>query len=130
MNIGWIGTGVMGVSMAGHLLTAGHRVTVFSRTKSKAQSLLDRGAVWAESPRAVAEASEVVFTMVGFPQDVREVYLGRSGVVEGGSAGKICVDMTTTSPALAKEIAGRVTALDAPVSGGDVGARKIGRAHV
>ena len=123
MNIGWIGTGVMGVSMAGHLLTAGHRVTVFSRTKSKAQSLLDRGAVWAESPRAVAEASEVVFTMVGFPQDVREVYLGRSGVVEGGSAGKICVDMTTTSPALAKEIAGRVTALDAPVSGGDVGAR-------
>jgi len=123
MNIGWIGTGVMGGSMAGHLLAKGHAVTVYSRTQAKAQPVLDRGAVWADSPRAVAESSDVIFTMVGTPADVRAVYFGSKGVVEGWSEGTVCVDMTTTSPALAKEIAARVTALDAPVSGGDVGAR-------
>jgi len=103
-----------------------HAVTVFNRTKSKAQPLLDRGATWADSPRAVAENSEIVFTMVGFPADVREVYFGNNGVLERPS--KILVDMTTTAPSLAREIyvaakAKGASALDAPVSGGDVGAR-------
>lgn len=124
MNIGWIGTGVMGVSMAGHLLDAGHRLTVYTRTRSKAQPLLDKGARWADSPRAAAAAAEVVLTMVGFPQDVRDVYFGENGVLAGMTPGRVCVDMTTTSPTLAQEIAARATALDAPVSGGDVGARK------
>lgn len=123
MRIGWIGTGVMGSAMAGHVLAAGHEVTVFSRTRSKAERLLAAGARWAESPRAVAGASEVVCTMVGFPQDVREVYFGGDGVLAGWEPGKILVDFTTSSPALAREIAARATALDAPVTGGDVGAR-------
>ena len=126
MKLGWIGTGVMGASMCGHLL--GHAVTIFNRTKAKAQPLLDRGAAWADSPRAVAENSEVVFTMVGFPQDVREVYFGATGVLGRAKPGHIFVDMTTTAPSLAGEIyaaakANRASALDAPVSGGDVGAR-------
>jgi len=123
MNIGWIGTGVMGAAMAGHLLARGHRLAVFSRTRTKAQPLLERGAVWLDSPRTVAEHSDVIFTMVGFPHEVREVYFGPTGVVAGWQAGRVCVDMTTTSPTLAREIAARVTALDAPVTGGDVGAR-------
>ena len=128
MNIGWIGTGVMGASMCGHLPGKGHAVTVFNRTKAKAQPLLDQGAVWADSPRAVAENSNVVFTMVGFPQDVREVYFGATGVVAGTRRGHVLVDMTTTAPSLAQEIYAATktkgaSALDAPVSGGDVGAR-------
>ncbi|HUJ09040.1 MAG TPA: NAD(P)-dependent oxidoreductase [Verrucomicrobiae bacterium] len=128
-RIGWIGTGVMGVSMCGHLLNKGHKITVFNRTKAKVQPLLDKGAVWADSPRAVVEPSDVTFTMVGFPQDVRDVYLGIDGVMECRSVqGKILVDMTTTAPSLAQEIyaaaKGRgAQAIDAPVSGGDVGAR-------
>jgi 3-hydroxyisobutyrate dehydrogenase len=130
MKIGWIGTGVMGVSMCGHLIAKGYPATVFSRTKAKAQPLLDKGAQWADSPRAVTEQSDVVFTMVGFPNDVREVYLGRNGVVAAGGdrGGKILVDMTTTSPSLSQEIYAAakkqgMSAIDAPVSGGDVGAR-------
>ena len=129
MNLGWIGTGVMGAPMCEHLLARGFAVTVFNRTKTKAQPLLDKGAVWAVSPRAVAENSDVLFTMVGFPQDVREVYMGRDGVLECRSVeGKTLVDMTTTAPSLAQEIyvtakAKGASALDAPVSGGDVGAR-------
>jgi len=128
-RIGWIGTGVMGASMCGHLLAAGYRATVFNRTRAKARSLLDRGARWAESPRAVAAESEVVFTMVGFPQDVREVVLGPDGVLAGCRPGAILVDMTTGPPQLAMEIAAEAHrrgchALDAPVSGGDVGARE------
>ncbi len=128
-RIGWIGTGVMGASMCGHLLDRGFSVTVFNRTKAKAQGLLDRGAAWADSPRQVAEASDVVFTIVGFPHDVRQVILGPDGVLEGCSPGNIIVDMTTSEPSLAVEIAERakekqVWAIDAPVSGGDVGARQ------
>jgi 3-hydroxyisobutyrate dehydrogenase len=127
-RIGWIGTGVMGSSMCGHLLTAGYRVTVHSRTRSKAQSLLDRGAQWAESPHAVAAESDVLFTMVGFPQDVRQVYFGTDGILSGAGTGTILIDMTTTQPSLSREIAAAasakdLSAIDAPVSGGDVGAK-------
>jgi 3-hydroxyisobutyrate dehydrogenase len=126
--IGWIGTGVMGFSMCNHVLSKGYRVTVYNRTESKAQQLLDQGARWAETSRAVAEQSHVVFTMVGFPEDVREVYFGESGILAGCKPGTILVDMTTTSPSLAGEIyqlaaSKSVYAIDAPVSGGDVGAR-------
>ncbi len=127
-RIGWIGTGVMGVSMCGHLMAAGHPATVFNRTRAKAQPLLDKGAAWADSPRAVAEASDVVFTIVGYPADVRRVYFEADGVLAGLKPGAIAVDMTTTSPSLAVEIfatakAKGAHALDAPVSGGDVGAK-------
>jgi 3-hydroxyisobutyrate dehydrogenase len=127
-RIGWIGTGVMGSSMCGHLLTAGYRLTVHSRTKAKAQPLLDCGAQWAEHPRAVAAESDVLFTMVGFPQDVRQVYFGTDGILSGAGAGTILIDMTTTQPSLSREIAVTastkdLSAIDAPVSGGDVGAK-------
>ncbi len=127
-RIAWIGTGVMGAPMCGHLLAAGHQVAVFSRTKTKAQPLLDQGATWAASPAEAARDAAVAFTMVGFPQDVREVYLGADGLLQGLAPGAIAVDMTTTSPTLAQEIYARareqgVATLDAPVSGGDVGAR-------
>jgi 3-hydroxyisobutyrate dehydrogenase len=127
-RIGWIGTGVMGASMCGHLMTAGYRVTVHSRTRSKAQPLLDRGAQWAESPRTIAAESDVLFTMVGFPQDVRQVYFGTDGILFGTGAGTILIDMTTTQPALSREIAVAASvkglaAIDAPVSGGDIGAK-------
>jgi 3-hydroxyisobutyrate dehydrogenase len=128
MRVGWIGAGVMGASMCGHLIAAGHSVTIFTRTKSKAQPLLERGAAWADSPRAAAERSDVVFTMVGFPDEVRAVYFGADGVLAGARPGSVLVDMTTTEPTLAREICEAAnhkgaTALDAPVSGGDVGAR-------
>jgi 3-hydroxyisobutyrate dehydrogenase len=127
-KIGWIGAGVMGSSMCGHLLKAGYRVTVHSRTRSKAQPLLDRGAQWAESPRALAAESDVLFTMVGFPQDVRTVYFDETGILAGARAGTILIDMTTTQPSLSREIAAAasakgLSAIDAPVSGGDVGAK-------
>lgn len=128
MKIGWIGTGVMGKSMAGHLRAAGHELTVFNRSREKARELLDRGASWASTPSQVARSSEVVFTMVGYPEDVREVVLGTQGVLAGIPPGGIVVDCTTSSPSLAVEIAERAAvqgaaALDAPVSGGDIGAR-------
>ena len=97
-RVGWIGIGVMGSSMCGHLLMAGYHVTVHSRTQSKAQPLLDRGAQWAESPRAVSGKSDVVFTMVGFPQDVRAVYFGETGVLAGARAGMTLIDMTHMLP--------------------------------
>lgn len=127
-RIGWIGTGVMGRSMCQHLMNAGHTATVFTRTRAKAQALLDAGAKWADCARAVAEASEVVFAIVGFPRDVREVFLGDGGALAGAKKGTILVDMTTSEPQLAREIAEAAqargcAALDAPVSGGDVGAR-------
>jgi 3-hydroxyisobutyrate dehydrogenase len=129
MKLGWIGLGVMGASMCAHLRRAGHEVSVFTRTRERADACIALGCVWADSPRAVAEASDVVFTMVGFPRDVREVALGGSGVLAGLRAGGILVDMTTSEPALAVEIAAAARArgawaLDAPVSGGDVGARE------
>ena len=127
-NIGWIGTGVMGLSMCGHLQAKGHPVTIYSRTKSRAQSLIDNGASWADSPAAVADRSDVLFTMVSLPSDVRTVYLGDKGALSVARAGTIAVDMTTTEPTLSREIyeaakVKGVAAIDAPVSGGDVGAR-------
>ncbi len=128
-RIGWIGTGVMGRSMAAHLLSGGYCVHVHSRTREKADSLLARGAIWCDAPRAVAENSDVVFIMVGYPQDVRQVVLDKAnGVLAGCRPGCTLVDMTTSSPDLAQQIAqaGKllgVPCLDAPVSGGDVGAR-------
>src|SRR5690606_34516329 len=104
-RIGWIGTGVMGSSMCGHLMAAGFSATVFNRTKSKAQPLVDQGAAWADTPQAVAEASDVVFTIVGFPSDVRSVILGDGGVLAGSKQGSVIVDMTTSEPSLAVEIA-------------------------
>ncbi len=127
-RLGWIGTGVMGRWMCQHLLTKGYKATVYNRTKDKAAPLLEAGAAWAETPKAVAERSDVVFGIVGFPRDVREVYLGPSGALAGSKPGTILVDMTTSEPSLAIEIyqaakAKGVESLDAPVSGGDVGAK-------
>ncbi len=127
--IGWIGTGVMGQPMCAHLLAGGYRVTVHTRTKAKAEALLQIGAQWADSPREVAEQSQVVFTMVGFPTDVHEVYLGPAGLLAGAKPGSLCVDMTTTRPNLAMTLYNAARdrgcrTLDAPVSGGDVGARQ------
>jgi 3-hydroxyisobutyrate dehydrogenase len=118
----------MGRSMCGHLLAKGHAVTVYSRTREKADALVAQGATWADSPAAVARNASVVFTMVGFPRDVREVYFGNSGVLGALAPSAIAVDMTTTEPSLAVEIAAAASArgasaVDAPVSGGDVGAR-------
>ena len=128
-RIGWIGTGVMGSSMCGHLIDAGFSATVFNRTRAKADGLVGKGAVWANSPQAVAENSDVVFTIVGYPADVRQVALGGHGALAGCREGMILVDMTTSEPSLAVEIAEAaaakgVAAIDAPVSGGDIGARE------
>jgi 3-hydroxyisobutyrate dehydrogenase len=128
-RLGWIGTGVMGTSMCGRLLRAGFAATVFNRTRAKAEPLLAAGARWADAPRAVAAAADVTFTMVGYPADVRQVILGPDGVLAGCKPGDVIVDMTTSEPSLAAEIAAaaaqkQVQAIDAPVSGGDVGARE------
>lgn len=128
-RIGWIGTGVMGSSMCGHLIQAGYSATVYNRTQKRAQTLLDAGAQWADSPIEVARSSDVIFTIVGFPNDVREVILGEQGALAGAEKGSVMVDMTTSDPSLAVEIAqlaGQkgVHSIDAPVSGGDVGARE------
>ena len=128
-RIGWIGTGVMGASMCGHLIDQGFSATVFSRTRSKADGLIEKGATWADSPKQVAENSDVIFSIVGFPSDVRSVMLGPDGALEGCSDGNILVDMTTSEPSLAVEIAEAAKAkgvysVDAPVSGGDVGAKE------
>jgi 3-hydroxyisobutyrate dehydrogenase len=127
-RVGWIGTGVMGRWMCQHLMTKGYKPTVYNRTKEKAQPLLDAGAAWADTPKAVAERSDVVFAIVGFPKDVREVFLGPQGALAGSRSGATLVDMTTSEPSLAREIytaakAKGVAAIDAPVSGGDVGAK-------
>jgi 3-hydroxyisobutyrate dehydrogenase len=127
-RIGWIGTGVMGSSMVGHLISAGYSATVYSRSKSKAEPLISRGAQWAETPKKVAEQSDVVFSIVGFPSDVREVVLGSEGALAGSKPGTILVDMTTSEPSLAVEIhqtalSKGVLSVDAPVSGGDIGAK-------
>jgi 3-hydroxyisobutyrate dehydrogenase len=128
-RIGWIGTGVMGSSMCGHLMAAGFQATVYNRTKTKAEALLAKGAKWADTPRGVAEASDVVFSIVGFPSDVRSVLLGDDGALASSKAGAILVDMTTSEPSLAIEIyeaakKKQVHSVDAPVSGGDIGAKE------
>jgi 3-hydroxyisobutyrate dehydrogenase len=127
-RIAFVGTGVMGGPMAGHLLDAGYELTVFNRTPERAAPLLDRGAVWASSAGDAAAEADVTITMVGYPVDVEEVYLTPGGILEQAREGSVVVDMTTSSPALATRIAHEaaqrgVVALDAPVSGGDVGAR-------
>lgn len=114
--------------MAGHLLDAGHELSVYNRTRERAQPLIDKGATWRDSPADVAADVEVVFTMLGFPVDVRDVVLADNGILEAAHPGSLFIDMTTSEPALAQEIhetarVKNVQALDAPVSGGDVGAR-------
>lgn len=128
-RVGWIGTGVMGLSMCGRLMNAGYSATVYNRTRSRTKPLVDRGAKDAASPREVAESSDVIFTIVGYPADVREVTLGADGTLAGAKPGSVLVDMTTSEPALALEIfeaarAKGVGSVDAPVSGGDVGAKE------
>ncbi len=128
-RIGWIGTGVMGASMCGHLIAAGYKTTVTNRNRKKAEPLCAQGAAWADTPRQVAEQSDVLFSIVGYPADVRSVLLGPDGALSGSKPGGILVDMTTSEPSLAIEIyeAARgkgVHSVDAPVSGGDVGARE------
>jgi 3-hydroxyisobutyrate dehydrogenase len=128
-SIAFIGTGVMGRSMAGHLLSAGHPVHVFNRTREKAAPLLERGAQWHVSAGDAAASAEIVITMLGFPHDVEETYLGKGGVVERAREGALLVDMTTSSPLLARKVSAAalargLEALDAPVSGGDIGARE------
>jgi 3-hydroxyisobutyrate dehydrogenase len=127
-NIAFIGTGVMGVSMAGHLINAGHKLTVHTRTRSKAQPLVDRGARWAESPAEAAEGCNVAISMVGYPADVEQAHLQASGTLAAKVPPRIIIDMTTSTPSLAvriAEVAAKrgIASLDAPVSGGDVGAR-------
>lgn len=128
-RIGWVGTGVMGSPMCGHLIDAGYSATVYNRTLQKTEALAAKGAKVAGSPREVAEASDVIFTIVGHPRDVREVVLGDQGTLAGANSGAILVDMTTSEPALAVEISEKAQAkgvgsIDAPVSGGDVGAEE------
>lgn len=128
-DIAFIGTGVMGRSMAGHLMAAGHAVHVYNRTRDKAQALLDKGARWHASAGEAAAAADIAVTMLGFPKDVEQTYLGPGGIVEKARPGALLIDMTTSSPILAQRIAavaGRrgLAALDAPVSGGDVGAKE------
>ncbi|MER2105380.1 MAG: NAD(P)-dependent oxidoreductase [Solibacillus sp.] len=127
-KIAFIGTGVMGASVVGHLLQAGHQVTVYTRTKEKAQSLIELGAIWADTAANASMHQDIIFTMVGYPTDVEEVYFGEHGILTTAKAGSIVVDMTTSEPTLAKKIytAAKeigVHSLDAPVSGGDVGAK-------
>ncbi len=128
-KIGWIGTGIMGKSMCRHLIDAGHQVSVYNRTASKMRELVDAGARACASPAEVAKDCDYLFTIVGFPSDVEEVYLGSEGVLAGMRQGGIVIDMTTSMPSLARQIAAKakdlgIAALDAPVSGGDVGARE------
>ena len=126
-SVGFIGVGIMGQSMAGHLLAAGYHVNVFNRTKSKTDALVAKGATWFDTPGALAASSDLIITMVGFPSDVEEVYFGENGIIQSAQ-NAILIDMTTSSPSLARKIADLankkgLAALDAPVSGGDIGAR-------
>ncbi|KRE34038.1 NAD(P)-dependent oxidoreductase [Paenibacillus sp. Soil724D2] len=127
--VGLVGTGVMGKSMAGHFIQAGYEVHIYNRTKSKAQELLDQGAHWQDSPGLLAQQCDVIITMVGFPKDVEEIYLGENGILSNTKPGSYVIDMTTSSPMLAKQIyekalTRQVFSLDAPVSGGDIGAKE------
>lgn len=128
IKIGFIGTGVMGASMCRRMMDEGYSMTVYNRTKSKAKALLKKGAKWASSPAEVAANAEIIFTIVGYPQDVEEVYFGTKGILSKAKSGSILVDMTTTKPSLAQKIykaakKQKVATIDAPVSGGDVGAK-------
>ncbi|WP_432354782.1 NAD(P)-dependent oxidoreductase [Sporosarcina sp. A2] len=127
-TISFIGTGVMGASIVNHILQAGHSVTVHTRTKEKADELLSAGAKWAPTIADAVQDADVIFTMVGMPTDVEEIYFKEDGILANGTHGQVVVDMTTSSPALAKKIEKAamdkgMSSLDAPVSGGDVGAK-------
>ena len=127
-KIGFIGTGIMGSAMAGHLMDAGFEVSVYNRTKSKAQALIERGARWCETSGDCAKDQDVVITIVGYPKDVEQIYLSEGGIIDSAKAGTYLVDMTTSSPIIAEKIftAAKVKnlhAVDAPVTGGDVGAK-------
>lgn len=126
--IGFIGLGVMGHSMAGHILDAGFTLHVYNRTKSKADDLVEKGAVFEKSVMSLAQNSDVIISIVGFPQDVEQVYLGKEGVLASAKLGSIAIEMTTSDPALAVDLYNKgnekgIQVLDAPVSGGDLGAR-------
>jgi 3-hydroxyisobutyrate dehydrogenase len=126
--VGFIGIGVMGKSMAGHLLSAGYPMVIYTRTKEKALDLINKGADWVETPRKVAESANVIFTIVGYPYDVEEVYFGDNGLISNGKRGSYLIDMTTSAPSLAIKIFDEakkrgIHAIDAPVSGGDIGAK-------
>ena len=128
MKIAWIGTGVMGESMAGHLMDAGHELFVYNRTKSKTDNLVKRGATLLNEIKDAPEFAEVIFTMVGYPKDVEDVYLGENGLITTAKKGQVFIDMTTSSPSLAEKINTEFLkvgayAFDLPVTGGDVGAR-------
>lgn len=127
-KVGFIGTGVMGKSMSRNLMQAGFELAVYTRTKAKAKELIDAGAVWHDTPSSLAASVDAVITMVGYPSDVREVYFGENGIIHHARPGTYVIDMTTSKPALAEEIHSEakdkgIFALDAPVSGGDVGAQ-------
>ncbi|XBP67898.1 NAD(P)-dependent oxidoreductase [Bacillus velezensis] len=127
-TVGFIGLGVMGNSMASHILKAGYPVLVYTRTKQKAEEILNKGAVWQETVKDLSEKADIIITMVGYPSDVEEIYLGESGILRHAKEGAFVIDMTTSKPSLAKKIAEKakeksIHALDAPVSGGDIGAR-------
>lgn len=126
--IGFIGTGVMGKSMASNLMEAGYEIHLYNRTKERAEELLKKGAIWEDSPGQVASVCDVIITIVGYPKDVEEVYLSENGILAHCRSGSTVIDMTTSSPQLAVDIyekakAKNINALDAPVSGGDIGAR-------
>lgn len=128
-KIGFIGTGVMGASMAFHLVRAGYEVHLYTRTKEKANHLIENGAIWEDSVKSLAENTDIIITMVGTPADVEDVYFGEDGLIENAKEGSYLIDMTTSKPSLAEEIAQKASkhglqALDAPVSGGDIGARE------
>lgn len=127
-TVGFVGIGIMGGAMVQNLLRAGYAVQVYTRTREKAQAVLDAGAVWRDTPAACAQGAEAVFSIVGYPSDVESVYFGPEGILAGAAPGTCVVDMTTSSPALARRIyeaaqARGLSALDAPVTGGDTGAR-------
>jgi 3-hydroxyisobutyrate dehydrogenase len=127
--IGFIGTGVMGKSMASHLLSAGFPMIVYNRSKEKAEELLQKGAIWVSTPKEVAQQANVIFTIVGYPKDVEEVYLGKQGIITNGKSNTYVIDMTTSTPTLAVKIfeeakSKGIHAVDAPISGGDIGARE------
>jgi 3-hydroxyisobutyrate dehydrogenase len=127
--IGFIGTGVMGKSMASHLLSAGFPMIVYNRSKEKAEELLQKGAIWVSTPKEVAQQANVIFTIVGYPKDVEEVYLGKQGIITNGKSNTYVIDMTTSTPTLAVKIfeeakSKGIHAVDAPISGGDIGAKE------
>lgn len=127
-TIGFIGTGVMGSSMASHILDAGYKVLVYNRTKSRANSLIEKGAIWKDTVKELSQESDIIITIVGYPKDVEETYLGDDGILNNAKIGTYVIDMTTSKPNLAKVIYEKakekgIFSLDAPVSGGDIGAK-------